>query len=84
MPFTVWPLVTVEHLSFEISLKTDFPSVPGVPVAIRNTNTSVVVSWAASKDVKHLAGYYIDCSVVGTDVWAPCNNKPVKQTRYKL
>ncbi|XP_072296951.1 myomesin 1a (skelemin) isoform X2 [Eucyclogobius newberryi] len=62
--------------------KMDLPSVPGVPVAIRNTSTSVVLSWAGSKDVKHLAGYYIDCSVVGTEEWMPCNNKPVKQTRF--
>ncbi|KAK7945029.1 hypothetical protein WMY93_000757 [Mugilogobius chulae] len=62
--------------------KMDLPSAPGVPVATRNTSTSVVLSWAASKEVKHLAGYYIDCSVVGTEEWMPCNNKPVKQTRF--
>ncbi|CAL1580333.1 unnamed protein product [Knipowitschia caucasica] len=62
--------------------KMDLPSAPGVPVAIRNTSTSVVLSWASSKDVKHLAGYYIECSVVGTEEWIPCNNKPVKQTRF--
>lgn len=60
---------------------TDLPSAPGNPVATRNTDTSVVVSWAASKDVAHLVGYYIDCSVVGSNVWMPCNNKPVKKTR---
>ncbi|KAF3698802.1 M-protein, striated muscle [Channa argus] len=62
--------------------KLDLPSAPGNPVVTRNTATSVVVSWGASKDVKHLVGYYIECSVVGTDVWMPCNNKPVKQTRF--
>ncbi|XP_012734781.2 myomesin 1a (skelemin) isoform X2 [Fundulus heteroclitus] len=62
--------------------KLDLPSAPGSPVATRNTDTSVVVTWAASKDVKHLVGYYIETSVVGTDVWMPCNNKPVKQTRF--
>ncbi|KAJ0058932.1 hypothetical protein NL108_001170, partial [Boleophthalmus pectinirostris] len=62
--------------------KMDLPSAPGVPVAIRNTSTSVVLSWSGSKDVKHLAGYYIECSVVGTEEWLPCNNKPVKQTRF--
>uniref|UniRef100_A0A3B3UQS6 Myomesin 1a (skelemin) n=1 Tax=Poecilia latipinna TaxID=48699 RepID=A0A3B3UQS6_9TELE len=56
------------------------PSAPGNPVATRNTDTSVVVTWGASKDVKHLVGYYIESSVTGTDVWMPCNNKPVKQT----
>lgn len=56
-------------------------------MAARNTDTSVVVFWAASKDVKQLVGYYIEYSVVGTDEWMPCNNKPVKQTRsvqYKI
>ncbi|TKS79626.1 M-protein, striated muscle [Collichthys lucidus] len=62
--------------------KLDLPSVPGSPVATRNTDTSVVVFWAASKDVVRLVGYYLECSVVGTDVWMPCNNKPVKQTRF--
>ncbi|XP_028282847.1 myomesin 1a (skelemin) isoform X2 [Parambassis ranga] len=62
--------------------KLDLPSAPGTPVATRNTNTSVVVAWSASKDVHHLAGYYIECNVVGTDVWMPCNNKPVKKTRF--
>lgn len=63
---------------------TDLPSTPGSPVATRNTDTSVVVFWAASKEVRHLVGYYIECSVVGTDVWMPCNNKPVKQTRLAV
>uniref|UniRef100_A0A8C3G4Z6 Myomesin 1a (skelemin) n=1 Tax=Cyclopterus lumpus TaxID=8103 RepID=A0A8C3G4Z6_CYCLU len=62
--------------------KLDLPSVPGNPVAIRNTDTSVVMLWGASKDVKHLAGYYIEYSVVGTEEWMPCNNKPVKHTRF--
>lgn len=62
--------------------KMDLPSAPGSPVATRSTSTSVVLSWAGSKEVKHLAGYYIECSVVGTDEWMPCNNKPVKQTRF--
>ncbi|XP_017266485.1 myomesin 1a (skelemin) isoform X2 [Kryptolebias marmoratus] len=62
--------------------KLDLPSPPGCPVATRNTDTSVVVFWGASKDVKHLVGYYIETSVVGTDAWMPCNNKPIKQTRF--
>ncbi|XP_032387711.1 myomesin 1a (skelemin) [Etheostoma spectabile] len=61
--------------------KLDLPSAPGIPVATRNTDTSVVVIWGASQ-VKHLVGYYIEYTVVGTDKWIPCNNKPVKQTRF--
>lgn len=71
-------------LTFFLLVSTDLPSAPGNPVATRNTDTSVVVSWGSSKDVKHLVGYYIECSEVGTDMWMPCNNKPVKQTRYTL
>lgn len=59
----------------------DLPAAPGNPVAIRNTNTSVVVTWGASKDVKRLVGYYIECSQAGTNIWMPCNNKPIKETR---
>uniref|UniRef100_A0A3P8W4J3 Myomesin 1a (skelemin) n=1 Tax=Cynoglossus semilaevis TaxID=244447 RepID=A0A3P8W4J3_CYNSE len=62
--------------------KLDLPSAPSSPVAIRNTATSVVVIWGASKEATNLVGYYTECSVVGTDVWMPCNNKPVKQTRF--
>ncbi|KAM6948649.1 myomesin 1a (skelemin) [Aplochiton taeniatus] len=62
--------------------KLDLPAAPGSAVATRNTDTSVVVSWGASKEAKHLAGYYIEYSVVGSDAWAPCNNKPVKTTRF--
>ncbi|XP_071402133.1 myomesin 1a (skelemin) [Centroberyx affinis] len=60
--------------------KLDLPSAPGSIVVTRNTDTSVVVSWGASKEV--VVGYYIECCVVGSDVWMPCNNKPVKQTRF--
>ncbi|KAM4605242.1 LOW QUALITY PROTEIN: myomesin 1a (skelemin) [Polymixia lowei] len=62
--------------------KLELPSAPGNVVPTRNTDTSMVVSWGASKDVKHLVGYYIECTIVGSDVWMPCNNKPVKKTRF--
>ncbi|XP_063075232.1 myomesin 1a (skelemin) isoform X2 [Engraulis encrasicolus] len=60
----------------------DLPSAPGVVVPVRNTASSMVVSWAKSKDVKHLVGYYIEVSVEGSNVWVPCNNKPVTSTRF--
>uniref|UniRef100_A0A8C2CI01 Myomesin 1a (skelemin) n=1 Tax=Cyprinus carpio TaxID=7962 RepID=A0A8C2CI01_CYPCA len=60
----------------------DLPSVPGPVIPIRNTDTSVVVCWGASKEVKNLVGYYIEVSVSGSGVWVPCNNKPVKGTRF--
>ena len=63
-------------------LSPDIPAPPGRVVPIRNTDTSVVVSWEASREAKELVGYYIEASIVGSDVWEPCNNKPVKATRY--
>lgn len=41
----------------------------------------MVVSWEASREAKELVGYYIEGSIVGSNVWEPCNNKPVKGTR---
>ncbi|XP_038586022.1 myomesin-1 isoform X1 [Micropterus salmoides] len=62
--------------------KLDIPSAPGKVIPTRNTDTSVVVSWEASRDAKELVGYYIEGSVVGSNVWEPCNNKPVNATRF--
>ncbi|XP_061661983.1 myomesin-1 isoform X2 [Syngnathoides biaculeatus] len=62
--------------------KLDTPSAPSKVVPTRNTDTSVVVSWEASHDAKELVGYYIEASIVGSNVWEPCNNKPVNVTRF--
>ncbi|KAF4110534.1 hypothetical protein G5714_007565 [Onychostoma macrolepis] len=62
--------------------KLDIPSAPGRVVPTRNTDTSVVVSWEASRDAKELVGYYIESSIAGSNTWEPCNNKPVKVTRF--
>uniref|UniRef100_A0A673GYX1 Myomesin-1 n=1 Tax=Sinocyclocheilus rhinocerous TaxID=307959 RepID=A0A673GYX1_9TELE len=59
--------------------KLDIPSAPGRVVPTRNTDTSVVVSWEASRDVKELVGYYIESSIAGSNTWEPCNNKPLPQ-----
>eukprot|EP00063_Salmo_salar_P038439 XP_014013274.1 PREDICTED: M-protein, striated muscle-like isoform X2 [Salmo salar] len=62
--------------------KLDIPSAPGRVVPTRNTATSVVVSWEASRNAKELVGYYIEASIVGSKKFEPCNNKPVKTTRF--
>uniref|UniRef100_A0A8C3AFE5 Myomesin 1 n=1 Tax=Cyclopterus lumpus TaxID=8103 RepID=A0A8C3AFE5_CYCLU len=62
--------------------KLDIPSAPSKVVPTRNTDTSVVVSWEASKEAKELVGYYIEGSIVDSNVWEPCNNKPVNATRF--
>ncbi|XP_059183327.1 myomesin-1 [Centropristis striata] len=62
--------------------KLDIPSAPSKVVPTRNTDTSVVVSWEKSSDAKELVGYYIEASIVDSNVWEPCNNKPVNATRF--
>lgn len=62
--------------------KLDIPKAPGKIIPSRNTDTSVVVSWEESRDAKELVGYYIEASVVGSGKWEPCNNNPVKGSRF--
>uniref|UniRef100_A0A4X2L0F5 Myomesin 1 n=1 Tax=Vombatus ursinus TaxID=29139 RepID=A0A4X2L0F5_VOMUR len=62
--------------------KLDIPKAPGRIIPSRNTDTSVVVTWEESKDAKELVGYYIESSVVGSNHWEPCNNNPVKGSRF--
>uniref|UniRef100_A0A4X1VSQ9 Myomesin 1 n=1 Tax=Sus scrofa TaxID=9823 RepID=A0A4X1VSQ9_PIG len=62
--------------------KLDIPKAPSNIIPSRNTDTSVVVTWEESKDAKELVGYYIESSVVGSGKWEPCNNNPVKGTRF--
>uniref|UniRef100_A0A4W4F294 Myomesin 1a (skelemin) n=1 Tax=Electrophorus electricus TaxID=8005 RepID=A0A4W4F294_ELEEL len=70
-----------ETKSITVADRLDLPSAPGPVVAIRNTASSVVVTYGASKEAQTLLRYYIEASVVGSEVWVPCNNKPVKGTR---
>ncbi|KAL4838734.1 hypothetical protein H8958_011536 [Nasalis larvatus] len=62
--------------------KLDIPKAPGKIIPSRNTDTSVVVSWEESTDAKELVGYYIEASVAGSGKWEPCNNNPVKGSRF--
>uniref|UniRef100_A0A4W4F2C2 Myomesin 1a (skelemin) n=1 Tax=Electrophorus electricus TaxID=8005 RepID=A0A4W4F2C2_ELEEL len=72
-----------ETKSITVADRLDLPSAPGPVVAIRNTASSVVVTYGASKEAQTLLRYYIEASVVGSEVWVPCNNKPVKGTRFE-
>ncbi|XP_060735061.1 myomesin-2 isoform X4 [Tachysurus vachellii] len=58
------------------------PSAPGKVIASRNTKTSAFVQWDPPKEGRNLMGYYVDCCVVGSKVWAPCNHRPYKHTRF--
>ncbi|XP_072008235.1 myomesin-1 isoform X3 [Engystomops pustulosus] len=60
----------------------DIPNPPSDPVPTRNTDTSVVLTWKESKDTRELVGYYIEASISGSGQWEPCNNNPVKGTRF--
>uniref|UniRef100_H0VM87 Myomesin-1 n=1 Tax=Cavia porcellus TaxID=10141 RepID=H0VM87_CAVPO len=62
--------------------KLDIPQAPSKVIPSRNTDTSVVVSWEEPPDAKELVGYYIEASMVGSGTWEPCNNNPVKGTRF--
>uniref|UniRef100_G3V7K1 Myomesin 2 n=1 Tax=Rattus norvegicus TaxID=10116 RepID=G3V7K1_RAT len=58
------------------------PSAPGRVLASRNTKTSVVVQWDRPKHEEDLLGYYVDCCVAGTNMWEPCNHKPIGYNRF--
>ena len=42
---------------------------------------TVVVQWDRPKHEEDLLGYYVDCSVAGSNVWEPCNHKPIGYNR---
>uniref|UniRef100_A0A3P8W2B0 Myomesin-2 n=1 Tax=Cynoglossus semilaevis TaxID=244447 RepID=A0A3P8W2B0_CYNSE len=58
------------------------PSAPGQVVATRQTDTSVLIQWAAPKEPNNLIGYYIDQCVKGSKDWTSSNHKPRKETRF--
>ena len=41
----------------------------------------MVVQWDRPKHEEDLLGYYVDCSVAGSNVWEPCNHKPIGYNR---
>ncbi|KAJ3611068.1 hypothetical protein NHX12_021084 [Muraenolepis orangiensis] len=71
-----------EGKAYSFRVRCYIPAAPGRMVASRNTDTSVVVSWEKSRDAKDLVGYYIETSLVGSNAWEPCNNKPVPGSRF--
>lgn len=60
------------------------PSAPGRVLVSRNTKSSVVVQWDRPKHEEDLLGYYVDCCVAGSNVWEPCNHKPIGYNRCCL
>ncbi|KAG5841588.1 hypothetical protein ANANG_G00168210 [Anguilla anguilla] len=62
--------------------KLDLPQAPSHVVPIRLTDSAMVVTWSSTQETEEFLGYYIDYSVVGSNVWTPCNNNPVKGNRF--
>ncbi|KAG7482100.1 hypothetical protein JOB18_013030 [Solea senegalensis] len=58
------------------------PSAPGQVIATRETDTSVLIQWAAPKEPNNLIGYYIDQCVMGSKDWVSANHKPHKNTKF--
>ncbi|XP_024904786.1 myomesin-2 [Pteropus alecto] len=58
------------------------PSAPGRVFASRDTKTSVVVRWDRPRQDEDLLGYYVDCCVAGSNIWEPCNHKPIGYNRF--
>ncbi|KAM6977906.1 myomesin-2 [Aplochiton taeniatus] len=58
------------------------PSAPGQVIATRETDTSVLIQWAAPKEPNNLIGYYIDVCVKSTKDWLSANHKPHKSTKF--
>uniref|UniRef100_A0A3B3XT03 Myomesin 3 n=1 Tax=Poecilia mexicana TaxID=48701 RepID=A0A3B3XT03_9TELE len=61
------------------------PTVPPPPhsvLAIRDTDTSVVLQWQEPKDKDNILGYYLYYSEAGKQEWKTVNNKPLTTTRF--
>lgn len=72
--------------SADISLG-EAPAVPGrahCVLAVRDTDTSVVLQWQEPKDTADVLGYYLYYSEAGKAEWRTVNNKPLSQTRFTV
>ncbi|KAJ8272518.1 hypothetical protein GJAV_G00090090 [Gymnothorax javanicus] len=62
--------------------KLELPQAPSNVLPIRLTDTAMVVTWKRIEETEDFLGYYIEYSVAGSSVWTPCNNKPVRGSRF--
>uniref|UniRef100_A0A3B3WDU2 Myomesin 3 n=1 Tax=Poecilia mexicana TaxID=48701 RepID=A0A3B3WDU2_9TELE len=58
------------------------PPPPHSVLAIRDTDTSVVLQWQEPKDKDNILGYYLYYSEAGKQEWKTVNNKPLTTTRF--
>ncbi|XP_011603400.2 myomesin-3 [Takifugu rubripes] len=60
------------------------PAPPHSVLAIRDTDTSVLLQWKEPKDKTGVLGYYLYYCEVGKQDWNTVNNKPVTSTRFTV
>ncbi|KAM9310400.1 myomesin-3 [Pholidichthys leucotaenia] len=60
------------------------PAPPHSAMAIRDTDTSVLLLWKEPRDKEDILGYYLYYSEAGTHEWTTVNNKPVTKTRFTV
>ncbi|XP_041844433.1 myomesin-3 [Melanotaenia boesemani] len=60
------------------------PAPPHSVMAIRDTDTSVLLQWKEPKDKDNILGYYLYYSEAGKQEWKTINNKPVTTTRFTV
>ncbi|KAM9353647.1 myomesin-3 [Symphorus nematophorus] len=60
------------------------PAPPHSVMAIRDTDTSVLLQWQEPKDTDDILGYYLYYSHTGKQDWKIINNKPVSKTRFTV
>lgn len=60
------------------------PAPPHSVMAIRDTDTSVLLQWQEPKDKDEILGYYLYYSEHGKQDWKTVNNKPIPRTRFTV
>ncbi|XP_034410301.1 myomesin-3 [Cyclopterus lumpus] len=62
----------------------EVPAPPHSVLAIRDTDTSVLLQWQEPEAKDDVLGYYVYCSESGKQDWKTVNNKPVPKTRFTV
>ncbi|XP_034730713.1 myomesin-3 isoform X2 [Etheostoma cragini] len=60
------------------------PAPPHSVMAIRDTDTSVLLQWKEPKERDDIQGYYLYYTETGKQDWKTVNNKPVTKTRFTV
>ncbi|KAM7421303.1 hypothetical protein PAMA_015448 [Pampus argenteus] len=60
------------------------PAPPDSVMAIRDTDTSVLLQWKEPKEKDDIIGYYLYYSEAGKHAWKTVNNKPITKNRFTV